>query len=188
MNATNSRRLLMLMVALAMVGVLVIAGCGGAGGTTSAEQNPPSNETPETESLKSETEAGPEEGMSESGEGMSEEGEAMSEEEGESGGAETEGMEGESGMSEEGEPGGTAMAAEGMEVFTTNCGSCHTLKAAGTTGTVGPNLDELMPEESTVEMQVINGGGPMPAFGKEGILEEAEIKAVAAYVSSEAGK
>jgi cytochrome c oxidase subunit II len=28
-------------------------------------------------------------------------------------------------------------------VFTQNCGSCHTLSAAGTTGAVGPNLDNL---------------------------------------------
>jgi cytochrome c6 len=179
MNATNSRRLLMLMVALAMVGVLVIAGCGGSGGTTSSDQSPPPNETPQAENLESETEAGPEEGMSEETEGMegeegmSEEGGAESMEEGETGGAEA---------------GGTAMAAEGKEIFTSNCGSCHTLKAAGTSGNVGPNLDELMPEEATVQMQVENGGGAMPAFGKEGILSPEEVKAVSAYVSSEAGK
>jgi mono/diheme cytochrome c family protein len=34
---------------------------------------------------------------------------------------------------------------------------------------------------------VINGGGPMPAFGNEGILNAKEIKAVATYVSSVAG-
>jgi cytochrome c6 len=192
MNATNSRRLLMLMVVMAMAGALVVAGCGGSGGTTSADQNPPSNETPETEKAGSETESGAEEGMSEESEGMSE-GESMKQEEGmsegETGGAEAGGgseeMEGEEAM--EGGAGGAAMA-EGMTVFTTNCGSCHTLKAAGTTGNVGPNLDELMPSESTVEMQVINGGGPMPAFGKEEILSEEEVKAVSAYVSSEAGK
>jgi mono/diheme cytochrome c family protein len=72
-------------------------------------------------------------------------------------------------------------------VFTTNCGSCHTLKEAGTSGEVGPNLDELEPSEATVEHQVINGGGSMPAFGNEGILKPNEIKAVATYVSSVAG-
>ena len=84
---------------------------------------------------------------------------------------------------------GTAsLAEEGAEVFTANCGSCHTLKAAGTSGEVGPNLDELEPDLATVEQQVVNGGGGMPAFGKEGILNAKEVKAVATYVSSVAGQ
>ena len=71
-------------------------------------------------------------------------------------------------------------------MFTSNCGSCHVLGAAGTTGSVGPNLDELKPDEATVEEQVRNGGGGMPAF--QGRLSDAEIKAVAAYVAANAGK
>ena len=55
-------------------------------------------------------------------------------------------------------------SAEGKQVFTQNCGGCHTLKDAGTTGSVGPNLDELQPPKATVVRQVNNGGGPMPAF------------------------
>lgn len=36
-----------------------------------------------------------------------------------------------------------ANAAAGKQVFAANgCGSCHTLKAAGSTGTIGPDLDE----------------------------------------------
>jgi mono/diheme cytochrome c family protein len=84
--------------------------------------------------------------------------------------------------------GGAAASGEGKAIFSANCASCHTLKAAGATGTVGPNLDELKPEEAIVEKQVINGGGPMPAFGKEGTLSSEEIEAVSAYVASEAGK
>jgi mono/diheme cytochrome c family protein len=85
------------------------------------------------------------------------------------------------------EGGGEAAAGgEGKTVFTSNCASCHTLKAAGATGEVGPNLDELGPDEATVEKQVTNGGGGMPAFG--GTLSPEEIKEVAAYVSTEAGK
>jgi PQQ-dependent dehydrogenase (methanol/ethanol family) len=72
------------------------------------------------------------------------------------------------------------------KVFQTTCGSCHTLQAAGTKGTVGPNLDELKPSQATVEHQVINGGGKMPAF--KGQLSAAEIKAVSEYVSKSAGK
>jgi mono/diheme cytochrome c family protein len=87
-----------------------------------------------------------------------------------------------------GEEGGTAaLSEEGQMIFTSTCGSCHTLKEAGTSGEVGPNLDELEPSQSTVEGQVENGGGGMPAFGKEGILKSNEIKAVATYVSSVAG-
>ena len=106
-------------------------------------------------------------------------------EEGVSGGAEA----AEEEMSEaEARSGEGSLAEEGKTVFTTNCGSCHTLSAAGTSGEVGPNLDELEPDLATVEHQVVNGGGGMPAFGKEGILNAKEIKAVATYVSSVAGQ
>jgi mono/diheme cytochrome c family protein len=79
-----------------------------------------------------------------------------------------------------------SLAAEGKEVFTSNCGSCHTLSAAGTSGEVGPDLDELEPDLATVEHQVVNGGGGMPAFGET--LNAKELKAVATYVSSVAGQ
>jgi mono/diheme cytochrome c family protein len=78
-------------------------------------------------------------------------------------------------------------ATSGSEVFATaGCENCHTLKAAGATGQVGPNLDQLKPDQATVERQVTNGGGAMPAF--RGTLSTAQIKAVAQYVSSSAGK
>ena len=76
--------------------------------------------------------------------------------------------------------------AQGKQVFTESCGFCHTLKDAGTTGTVGPNLDDLTPDEATVQRQVTNGGGVMPAF--KGQLTDAQIKAVSQYVSSVAGQ
>ena len=78
-----------------------------------------------------------------------------------------------------------AAAADGKAVFAENCAACHTLKAAGASGTAGPNLDTLKPSAATVAGQVTKGGGAMPAFG--GQLSLAEIKAVAAYVSSSAG-
>jgi outer membrane protein assembly factor BamB/mono/diheme cytochrome c family protein len=81
---------------------------------------------------------------------------------------------------------GGSTTASGKAVFTANCGSCHTLNAAGTTGSVGPNLDDLKPDEATVEQQVRNGGGGMPAF--QGRLSDAQIKAVAQYVAQNAGK
>jgi mono/diheme cytochrome c family protein len=77
-------------------------------------------------------------------------------------------------------------SAEGKQVFTANCKGCHTLKDAGATGSVGPNLDDLKPPKDTVVRQVNNGGGPMPAF--KGKLSEAQIDAVATYVSTVAGQ
>ena len=74
----------------------------------------------------------------------------------------------------------------GKSIFKSQCASCHTLKDAGTTGTVGPNLDQLKPPFATVQHQVINGGSVMPAF--KGKLTDAQITAVAKYVSSVAGK
>jgi len=82
--------------------------------------------------------------------------------------------------------GNQTAAPNGKQIFASNCASCHTLKAAGATGTVGPNLDAAKPTESKVETQVTNGGGVMPAF--KGTLTPAEIKAVATFVSSNAGK
>jgi mono/diheme cytochrome c family protein len=60
------------------------------------------------------------------------------------------------------------------------CGACHTMQAAGATGTVGPNLDQLKPSFDVVRHQVEVGGGSMPAF--KGTLTDKEIQDVAAYV------
>lgn len=76
--------------------------------------------------------------------------------------------------------------AEGKTIFTENCAGCHTLADAGTSGTVGPNLDDLKPTTAQVETIVTNGRGGMPSF--DGTLSPEEIQAVAAYVSSVAGK
>jgi cytochrome c551 len=87
-------------------------------------------------------------------------------------------------------PGGSSSAASikaGMMVFdTAGCASCHTLAAAGSTGTVGPNLDQLKPSAALVVHQVTNGGGGMPAFASS--LSKAQIASVALFVSSVAGK
>jgi cytochrome c553 len=75
--------------------------------------------------------------------------------------------------------------AAGREVFLSNCGSCHTLADAGTTGTVGPNLDSSSPPTELVVERVTNGMGVMPSFADT--LSEQQIADVAAYVSSAAG-
>jgi mono/diheme cytochrome c family protein len=83
--------------------------------------------------------------------------------------------------------GGTQQsAAQGKQLFTTNCAGCHTLKDANASGKVGPDLDQLKPDEPTTQRQVTNGGGAMPAF--KGQLKPEEIQAVSQYVASVAGK
>ena len=81
------------------------------------------------------------------------------------------------------EPGGGASGdpAAGEEVFASaGCGGCHALEAAGSTGNVGPNLDESQPDAELVVDRVTNGAGAMPAFGDQ--LDEQQIQDVAAYV------
>ena len=65
------------------------------------------------------------------------------------------------------------------------CGSCHTLAAAHSTGTIGPNLDQLKPNYRTVTSQVTNGGGAMPAFKSR--LSTQQIADVSAYVVDSTG-
>ncbi len=70
----------------------------------------------------------------------------------------------------------------GEEVFASSgCGACHTLSAAGSTGTVGPNLDDAAPSYELAVERVTLGQGGMPAFGDQ--LEPQQIADVAAFVS-----
>jgi mono/diheme cytochrome c family protein len=84
--------------------------------------------------------------------------------------------------------GADADATDGRTIFTSTagCGSCHTLAAAGTSGTVGPNLDESKPSLELAVDRVTNGRGAMPAFKDQ--LTEEQIQAVAKYVADNAGK
>ena len=78
--------------------------------------------------------------------------------------------------------GETGDAANGKTVFTSaGCGGCHTFEAAGSSGSVGPNLDDAAPSFDAVVAQVTNGGGAMPSFEDE--LTAQEIRDVAAFVS-----
>jgi mono/diheme cytochrome c family protein len=80
-----------------------------------------------------------------------------------------------------------SLGTDGAAIFKgAGCAGCHTLAAAGATGTTGPNLDQLKPSTGVVAHQVMVGGGLMPAF--QGKLSPAQIQAVAKYVSSSAGK
>jgi len=80
--------------------------------------------------------------------------------------------------------------ALGLEVYNNKamCGTCHVLKAAGSTGDIGPDLDSLKPSEEQVKGVVTEGLGVMPAFGEEGLLTSEEIDAVSYYVTNSSEK
>jgi mono/diheme cytochrome c family protein len=72
-------------------------------------------------------------------------------------------------------------AEAGADVYAANgCGSCHVLEAAGSSGTIGPNLDEAAPDLELIVERVTNGMDVMPAFGDQ--LSEQQIQDVAAFV------
>jgi mono/diheme cytochrome c family protein len=83
------------------------------------------------------------------------------------------------------------------EFFATNCGSCHTLEAAGTTGTVGPNLDEVLPGQSAAQISesisdpdamIVPGfqAGVMPSnFGD--VLTPAQLRQLVQYLLQSVG-
>jgi cbb3-type cytochrome c oxidase subunit III len=80
--------------------------------------------------------------------------------------------------------GGTATVGgtDGKAIFASaGCASCHTFQAAGSNGTIGPNLDEAKPSLELAIERVTNGMGPMPSFKDR--LSEAQIRAVAEFVS-----
>lgn len=79
-------------------------------------------------------------------------------------------------------PGGGDPAA-GKEVFVGvgGCGACHTFADAGTTGSIGPNLDDASPSLDLALDRITNGQGAMPSFS--GQLTEQQIADVAVYVS-----
>ena len=76
----------------------------------------------------------------------------------------------------------------GLEVYNNKaqCGVCHILQTADSEGQIGPNLDQLKPQEGQIISVVTNGIGVMPAF--EGTLTDEEIEAVAYYVSKSTNK
>jgi cytochrome c6 len=75
----------------------------------------------------------------------------------------------------------SAETGGGQAVFVANCGTCHTLSAAGTSGEVGPSLDGIALGAADIEAIVQGGRGGMPAFGEQ--LSASEIGAVAEFVA-----
>jgi mono/diheme cytochrome c family protein len=80
---------------------------------------------------------------------------------------------------------------QGLQLFQINCGSCHTLEAAGTDGVIGPNLDQLLgtgektPDTvqgnyTRVLSTIKNGlGGRMP----KGLVQGEQAQTVAHFVA-----
>jgi cytochrome c oxidase subunit 2 len=63
-----------------------------------------------------------------------------------------------------GQASATSGPGAGKAVFTSNgCGACHTLKAAGATGKIGPDLDNLPADAA-------RAGKPLEAFVRESIV------------------
>ena len=76
--------------------------------------------------------------------------------------------------------------AAGKKIFASaGCAGCHTLKDAGATGNVGPNLDQAKPPLSLAVTRVTKGAGAMPSF--KGQLSDKQIADVTAYVVSKSG-
>jgi len=81
-------------------------------------------------------------------------------------------------------PGGNVAA--GKQVFVnTGCGACHVFKAAGATGTIGPNLDTSTASRATIVARVTNGKGAMPAY--KGQLTSKQIQDVSDFVFQSRG-
>lgn len=59
------------------------------------------------------------------------------------------------------------------------CAVCHTLEDAGATGTIGPNLNELKPDEDRIRKAMQDGMGAMPSFAD---MHEADREAIVTYV------
>lgn len=93
---------------------------------------------------------------------------------------------------------GSAAAEQGKEVFTANgCGACHTLAAAGTTASVGPDLDETLPGKSTsyIRESIVDPNATVapgysagimpPTFGST--LSSSEIEALVTFLAQSVG-
>jgi mono/diheme cytochrome c family protein len=83
-------------------------------------------------------------------------------------------------------PKGDPVAGKAIFTGASGCTGCHTLADAGSSGTVGPNLDDAKPSFDLAYDRVTNGQGGMPSFQTS--LTDQQRADVAAYVSSVAGQ
>lgn len=71
----------------------------------------------------------------------------------------------------------------GRDLFVESCGQCHTLDAAGTQGSIGPDLDDVRADEAEVLKKIEEGPGAMPS----NLLSGEDAQAVAAFVAASGG-
>jgi mono/diheme cytochrome c family protein len=71
----------------------------------------------------------------------------------------------------------------GMELFVRTCGACHTFEAAGTIGSIGPNLDEL-PLDAKMVLKAIRIGGRGTGNMPPNLYEGKDARDVAAFVAN----
>jgi predicted ferric reductase/mono/diheme cytochrome c family protein len=82
---------------------------------------------------------------------------------------------------------GTGSVSAGKSVFASaDCGDCHALDAVGSSGSVGPDLDESKPDAARVRDVVTDGAGAMPSYKDQ--LTDRQIRHVAAFVAESAGR
>lgn len=156
------RRRLGLALLVLGLGAVVLAGCGGGEETAPLPETVEGTAGGETDTEAATTEAATTEEATT--EAATTEAATTGEETTEGGGGQVQGN---------AEAGATIFNEQG-------CGGCHVLEAAGSSGNIGPNLDEAQPSYDLIVERVTNGQGVMPAFGDE--LSEQQIQDVAAYV------
>ena len=94
---------------------------------------------------------------------------------------------------------GLAEATTGEQIFTAaGCAGCHTFQPAGSTGTIGPDLDDLasaagdMSPEEFVRQSILDpdaevaqgfSAGVMPSF--DGRLSDKQVQALVDYLLGE---
>jgi cytochrome c6 len=78
---------------------------------------------------------------------------------------------------------GSSGGGTGRELFAARCGSCHTLKSAGTSGKIGPSFDEFKVTRPGVLAAIKEGPGTMPS----GLVKGAEAQKVATFLQSTSG-
>jgi cytochrome c oxidase subunit 2 len=97
---------------------------------------------------------------------------------------------------------GGETAANARTIFTQSaqpaCGSCHTLAAAGTTGTTGPNLDKVLKgkDAAFIRQSILTPNAQIAAGFSKGIMPEnygtsltkAQLAALVAYLEKVAAK
>lgn len=74
------------------------------------------------------------------------------------------------------------VSSPAQKLFASTCGGCHTLSAAGTTGSVGPDLGQLKPNQALVLSAIKNGGAGSGAMPKN-LLAGAKAGEIAQYVA-----